>query len=61
MSKDNPTVFDSGHGPLSSVDERKGGLTGATLGGLAGYSAGGPGGAALGALLGWAVGEEVDD
>lgn len=61
MSKDRPTPFDEGHGPLSSADERAGGIVGATLGGLAGYSAGGPGGAALGALLGWAVGEEVDD
>lgn len=61
VSKDNPSVFDTGHGPLSSADERKGGLAGAVAGGAVGYQTGGSSGAALGALVGWAVGEEVDD
>lgn len=60
MSND-PTVFDPGHGPLSSLDERRGGVAGAAIGGLAGYSAGGPRGALVGAAVGWAVGEGVDD
>lgn len=61
MSKDDPSVFDEGHGPLSSMDERSGGLTGALVGGATGYYVGGPSGAAVGALAGWIVGEEADD
>jgi phage tail tape-measure protein len=60
MARDNPTVFDEGHGPGSSIDERKGGLAGAIAGGTLGARAG-PAGAIGGALLGWAVGETIHD
>lgn len=56
-----PTMFDKGHGPLSSADERKGGLLGGLLGGAAGFSAGGPGGALVGFAVGYKAGEELDD
>lgn len=57
----NPSVFDEGHGPLSSEDERVGGVAGAVVGGAIGYRTGGPAGAVVGALLGWGFGEEFDD
>jgi uncharacterized protein YcfJ len=60
MPRRNPTVFDDGHGPLSSMDEQRGGIIGALAGGVAGAYYG-PGGAIAGALLGWAAGEEIDD
>jgi len=56
-----PSVFDDGHGPLSSADERGGGLVGGATGAAAGFYFGGPAGAAVGGLLGWTLGESIDD
>lgn len=61
MAERNPTIFDEGHGPLSSVDERVGGLAGGLIGAAAGYDQAGVGGAIAGGLMGWAVGEAVHD
>jgi len=60
MARNNSTVFDDGHGPGSSIDERKGGLAGAIAGGALGARAG-PAGVIAGALLGWAAGEGLHD
>jgi len=54
-------VFEEGHGPGSSLDERAGGLGGAVIGAFLGGSYGGSRGALAGATLGWVLGEEMDD
>lgn len=64
VESDNPQpfkLFEEGHGIGSTIDERKGGVAGAVLGGLAGYSRGGSRDALVGAVCGWIVGEEVVD
>ena len=64
VESDNPQpfkVFEEGHGIGSSIDEQKGGVAGAVLGGLAGYSRDGSRGALVGAVGGWIVGEELVD
>jgi len=54
-----PSVFDPGHGPLSSVDEVVGGPPGALIGGVIGHDVGGPVGAVAGAAIGWGIGEKI--
>jgi len=61
MAGSNPGPFDPGHKPLSSTDERGGGVLGAVVGAAAGYKAGGAVGAVAGAAAGWKVGEAVHD
>jgi uncharacterized protein YcfJ len=54
-------VFEEGHAPGSSLDERAGGIGGAVVGAFLGGSYGGSRGALAGATLGWVLGEEMDD
>lgn len=56
-----PTVFDQGHGPFSSVDEIGGGAAGALILGELAYDRAGPVAGVAGVAVGWAVGEALHD
>lgn len=58
---DDPNWNDPGHGPLSSEDERVGGLLGAVGGAAVGRELGGTVGMLAGAAIGWGLGEEAVD
>lgn len=62
MSKDDPSMFDEGHGPLSSRDEAVGAVIG-VAGAAAGWavSGGNPWAAAAGGAVGYLFGEEAAD
>lgn len=62
MSKDEPSIFDEGHGPLSSPDEFAGLATGVVFGAASWAVSGGrPWGALAGGAVGYVVGEEAAD
>ena len=61
MKDTSPTALTDGHEPLSSYDERTGGVAGALILGSIGYKEAGPAGALACGLVGWAGGEAFVD